>query len=85
MHTYSIIFDITSKKKYQLFFGGPLGIFFLIFVSYFINWDYTVFCIMCSSDAFVFQISFQSYSLLCLIKCVKINRHTYTIRYNNYL
>lgn len=43
MHTYSIIFDITSKKKYQLFFGGPLGIFFLIFVSYFINGDYTVF------------------------------------------
>lgn len=86
MHTYSIIFDITSKKKIAVLFWRSLGdLFFLIFVSYFINGDYTVFCIMCSSDAFVFQISFQSYSLLCLIKCVKINRHTYTIRYNNYL
>lgn len=85
MHIYSITSDITSKKNSSCFLAVPWGSFFLIFVSYFINGDYTVFLIMCSWDAFVFQISFQSYSLLCLIKCVKINRHTYTIRYNNYL
>lgn len=38
MHTYSIIFDITSKKKYQLFFGGPLGIFFFNFCVVFYKW-----------------------------------------------